>query len=127
VRALAAAIPLLLVLSGSAHALGVAKPAPPTGVYTCYVFDISIGPDGAPISVPFPSVLGTLQLRASTYRTRLGGGRWLYDRRGGKPRFTSGPLARLRVTWDVKPQDKVWRLELQYRGQRHFCDKRRAR
>jgi hypothetical protein len=126
VRALALAVPLVLALAGSAQALVVAKPAPPTGTYTCYVFDISIGPDGLPISVPFPSVLGELQLRASTYRTRLGGGRWLYDRRRGKPRFTSGPLARLQVTWDVKPADKVWRVELQYRGQRHFCDKRKS-
>jgi hypothetical protein len=126
VRRLGLAVPLALALGASAQAVAAAKPAPPPGSYTCYVFDISIGPDGSPVSVPFPSVLGTLQLRSTNYRTRLGGGSWLYDRRRGKPRFTTGPLAGLAVTWDVKPADKVWRVELQYRGQRHFCDKRKA-
>jgi hypothetical protein len=70
-------------------------------------------------------VIGTLRLRSQRYRSKLGGGRWRYDRKRSKPRFRSGPLNGLRVTWDPRDSDDVWRIELQYRGERHFCDKLR--
>jgi hypothetical protein len=41
------------------------------------------------------------------------------------PRFRSGPLKGLRVAWDPRSEDEVWRIELQYKGERHFCDKPR--
>jgi hypothetical protein len=96
------------------------------GAYTCFVIDIIVGPDGGPVAGPTGSVIGTLRLlRDGQYRSKLGRGRWSYDRQRQKPRFASGPLKGRAVTWDPRPPDKVWRIELQYRGERHFCDKPR--
>ena len=76
---------------------------------------------------PTGSVIGTLRLGKERYRSKLGGGTWRYDRERSKPRFRSGPLEGLRVTWDPRSKDEVWRIELQYKGERHFCDKPRRR
>jgi hypothetical protein len=102
-----------------------AKPPPPRGAYTCFVIDIIVGPDGTPVAGPTGSVIGTLRLRKHRYRSKLGVGTWRYIRKRSKPRFRSGPLKGLRVTWDPRPEDEVWRIELQYKGERHFCDKPR--
>jgi hypothetical protein len=122
VRAAVTALVVALVLAAPAWA---AKPAPPRGACTCFVIDIIVGPDGNPVAGPTGSVIGALRLRSERYRSKLGGGRWRYDRKRGKPRFGSGPLKRLKVTWDPRSGDKVWRIELQYKGERHFCDKLR--
>jgi hypothetical protein len=119
-----AAIVLVVGLVLARPAWG-AKPAPPRGAYTCFVFDLIVGPDGNPVAGPTGSVIGTLRLRKDRYRSKLGGGKWRYDRARGKPRFSSGPLKGLRVSWDPRAEDEVWRIELQYRGERHFCDKPR--
>jgi hypothetical protein len=37
----------------------------------------------------------------------------------------AGPLNGLQVTWDPQRGDEVWRIELQYEGERHFCDRPR--
>jgi hypothetical protein len=123
-RACAGVLALVVALAFAAPA-GAAKPSPPRGAYTCFVIDIIIGPDGQPVAGPTGSVIGTLRLGRERYRSKLGRGEWHYDRKRGKPRFTSGPLRRLRVTWDPQPGDDVWRIELQYRGERHFCDRER--
>ena len=89
------------------------------------MIDIIVGPDGGPVAGPTGSVIGTLRLGRQRYRSKLGRGRWHYDRRRQKPRFTSGPLKGLRVAWEPRAGDKVWRVELKYRGERHFCDRKR--
>jgi hypothetical protein len=123
-RAAATVLAVVMALVAVAPAWA-AKPAPPRGAYTCFVFDLIVGPDGTPVAGPTGSVIGTLRLRQERYRSKLGGGKWRYNRQRSKPRFRSGPLKGLRVTWDPRPNDEVWRIELQYKGERHFCDKPR--
>jgi hypothetical protein len=119
-RLSAIALVALAALGATSLDAVAAKPAPRQGSYGCYVLDTVYFPDGTFGYGPYPSALGTLRLGRTTYRSNVGRGKWHYDRRRGKPVFTTGPLRRLFVTWDPR---RGGLMTFTYRSQNHYCNR----